>query len=129
MSDLYRVLLLDDNRASNYIHAKYLHKASEEIEVVDFQSGKSALNYLRDIRNPLPDALFVDINMPTMNAYEFFDKLSEIGRPEIFDKRIFLLTTSASKFDLDHAKQYRFLELILRKPLDLVKIQDLQLIG
>lgn len=129
MSGLYRVLLLDDNRASNYIHSKYLHKASEDIEVMDFQSGQSALDHLRDVRNPLPDALFVDINMPTMNAYEFFDRLGEIGRPEVFEKRVFLLTTSASKLDLVRAKQYDFLELIVRKPLDLVKIQDLELIG
>lgn len=129
MESVYRVLLLDDNRASNYIHTKYLRKAFAEIEVVDFQSGSDALTYLSDGANPLPDALFIDINMPTMNAYEFFDRLEELGRKELFNKRIFLLTTSASKFDLERAKRYTFLELILKKPLDLTKIQDLDLVG
>jgi len=129
MAAKFRVLLLDDNKASNYIHSKYLHKANDEVEVVDFQSGSRALAYLNNTENPLPDVLFVDINMPTMNAYEFFDRLKEIERPGLLQKRIFLLTTSASKFDLERSRNYDFLELIVRKPLDLEKIKELELVS
>jgi len=91
---LNSILLVDDNNATNYIHEKILVKANFVKEIKSFQMGQLALDYLSNENNTLPDIIFVDINMPTMDAWEFIEVYKSIKRIPKDKIKIFLLTTS-----------------------------------
>ena len=79
--------------------------------------GQDALDYLKDLNNPFPSFLFVDINMPTMDAWEFLDGYNEIYRSEKDMGKVYLLTTAQSPRDQRKMKLYPYIQEMLLKPL------------
>lgn len=117
------VLLLDDNRATNFIHKKFLTDYRKSLNVITFQRGDEALNYLGDPKNIFPDILFIDINMPSMDAWEFLDDYKELTRQEKNRASIYILTTSSSPSDTEKFQSYQLPRDMLYKPLDSTKIK------
>jgi len=123
---LNSILLVDDNNATNYIHEKNLVKANCAKEIKAFQVGQLALDYLDDTSNALPDIIFVDINMPTMDAWEFIEEYKLIKRANKDKVKIFLLTTSL--IPKDEAKINtldKVVSAVIMKPLTTASIQDI----
>lgn len=118
------VLLLDDNPATNFIHRKFINQADCTHQVQDFQSGKQVLAYLESEANVLPELLFVDINMPVMDAWEFLEGLKGLGRKGLEDIVIILLSTSMSPSDKDKAEKIEFINDIRLKPLSVNTIHE-----
>ncbi|MEM1337077.1 MAG: response regulator [Bacteroidota bacterium] len=113
-----KILLLDDNKATNFIHKKFIRMTGCAKEVVSFEIGANALQYLEDKENSFPNLIFVDINMPTMNGWEFFEHFSKIDRVERESCRSILLTTSLSPNDEDQMAEVKAVDEILIKPLE-----------
>ncbi|GMN07908.1 response regulator [Croceitalea sp. MTPC5] len=120
---LNKIILVDDNAATNFIHKKFLEKAKGSREVVSFQMGQNAIDYLSDCDNTIPELLFVDINMPTMDAWEFLEHFKTIERPEKDKAKIILLTTSLSPQDEIKITERTEVENVMTKPLDVASIQ------
>ena len=112
------VLLVDDNRATNFIHEKFIARSGKAKEVNCFMVGEQALEYLENTER-FPELIFLDINMPTMDAWEFLERYRSISRREL--AILFLLTTSISPQDQQKMKSYPEVAEMLYKPLD-VKI-------
>ena len=122
---LSKVLLIDDNGATNFIHTKFLTKAEAAKEVVAFQKGQLALDYLEDTANTLPDLIFVDINMPTMDAWEFLELFKELKRADKDQIKIILLTTSLSPQDEVKIDRLTNVEAIMLKPLNVQQMHKI----
>lgn len=110
--------MLDDNKATNFIHEKFINRTGCAKEVVCFEMGNDALKYLNDIDNEFPELIFVDINMPTMDGWEFFELFNRINRIEKDDCKSILLTTSLSPSDEDKIADLDSVDDIMLKPLD-----------
>lgn len=122
---LNKLLLVDDNAATNFIHKKILAKEKCAKEIIDFQMGHLALEYLSDEGNTLPELLFVDINMPTMDAWEFIQEYVLLKRENLDKIKIFLLTTSLIPQDQQKiANLGSTVNGILMKPLNTESIQE-----
>ena len=72
------VLLIDDDEPANYLSRMILDGLECSEQVQEVSSGKDALNYLTrsgcpgEVHAfPCPDLIFLDINMPAMNGWEF----------------------------------------------------------
>lgn len=120
-----KVLLLDDNKATNFIHTKFLKQSDACNEIVSFLTGKDALEHLQDEDNVFPDLIISDINMPTMDVWEFLDLYNAIERSVKTNPKIILLTTSLSPEDNERIKAYPMVSQIINKPLDKRAIQNL----
>ncbi|OOV17306.1 response regulator [Flavobacterium sp. LM4] len=102
------VLLIDDDFATNFINKKIVQKANitEHIQVA--LNGKEAIDYLcnkgkfesQETINPQPQLVFLDINMPVMDGWEFIKSykilVSDGRKKEI---RIIMLTSSFNPAD------------------------------
>lgn len=114
-----RVLLLDDVKPTNYIHKKYLEHTLEHVGVTYFQKGIDALEYLESVDpTKYPHWVFVDINMPSMNCWTFFENWIERSLPIPGSTRIYILTTSITPGDQIRRQNYEFIHDILYKPLN-----------
>lgn len=129
---LERVLLVDDDDTTNYINQRVLVKASlaEKIDVV--KNGEEALRYLRtpaqedgNHKFMAPDIMFVDIKMSVMDGFEFLDEYRHLN-PEMKAAKVFMLSSSASFYDLQRLKDYPEVLQHISKPLTVAHLLEIR---
>lgn len=113
------LMFIDDDEPTNVYHEIVLNDSALCEAYIFFESPLKALDYLRKAQTDesvkIPDAIFLDINMPKMNGWQFLDEYERIG----FDKSsiVFMLTTSLNTFDKNKAKEYQTVQQMINKPL------------
>lgn len=117
------VMLIDDNEIDNLINQKML-EASNLVETIFMHtSAKGALEFLRNMEKlstngtGIPELIFLDIDMPLMDGFQFldeFDKLSEYIKNHA---SIIMLTSSINPQDLSKAKKSNYVKKYINKPL------------
>lgn len=99
-------MLIDDDEDDNYFHQIVIDEMNVTNHVEVALNGIEALNFLKQEIKTLPDLIFLDINMPKMNGWEFLEehkKLSEAQKAKII---VVMLTTSSNPEDKKRAEQY-----------------------
>ncbi|MEI7896237.1 MAG: response regulator [bacterium] len=121
------VLLVEDNESYNFIHRRYVEKAgiTDHIEIAE--NGKEALDFLKTkwtaqqkekdfCRTML---IFLDINMPIMNGWEFLEEYMKLENIKKENITIIMLTTSTSSADMAKTLKILGSGCFLTKPLSL----------
>ena len=115
------VMLVDDNEIDNIINEKIIEANSFADQILVFQTGQEALDYLREHQGDvesLPEIVFLDINMPIMDGFQFLTDFEEFP-DEVRDKcKIIMLSSSISPKDIDRAASSRYVKKYLNKPLN-----------
>ncbi len=127
------ILLIDDDEATNFLHARLLRKAEVSNHIMVCESGKEALEYLsQESRFPnistessLPDLIFLDVNMPTMNGWEFLEAYQQMEIGQRGDIPIVMLTTTLTLQDREKACQHTGIVGFINKPLNPVALRTL----
>ena len=74
---LNSILLIDDDIATNFIHTRLIKKTLVVDTIITKLNGEEAMEYLttkKDGEYPQPELIFLDINMPVMNGWEFIEE-------------------------------------------------------
>lgn len=80
------ILLIDDDPATNFLHKLIIEQAQIANQIKIVYNGQEAMDYLTrqndyqnadDASDPLPDLIFLDINMPVMDGWEFLEAYQE----------------------------------------------------
>lgn len=127
MKKLDTILLIDDDPATNFLHKYVLQKESCAENIVSFQSAEEAIEYIKDsIKNGFhfPELIFLDINMPTMNGWEFIEEYNKISKQNKISKIVVMLTTSLDTKDREKAESIKEINEFLSKPLTPEKIHQ-----
>jgi CheY-like chemotaxis protein len=122
--DLDRVLLVDDEMSTNFLHRKIVQTSNIDVDVKAISSAFEALEYLKFMyegEEPeaeiKPGIIFLDINMPGMNGWEFmkeYKKLDLYKRAKIV---VIMLTTSLNPDDEELAAKDNEIVTFMHKPL------------
>jgi CheY-like chemotaxis protein len=125
MKKLNCILLVDDYDADNYYNNFILKEAAVCNHIKIALNGIEALKYLKNSAaiyqnesDPKPELIFLDINMPRMNGFEFleeYQKLNESFKSSII---IIMLTTSLNPADKIKASQIKEVKEFILKPLN-----------
>jgi CheY-like chemotaxis protein len=115
------ILLVDDDDGTNFLHRLIIKQAgcSDKVEVV--LNGEEALHYLAEAaggNKPVPELIFLDINMPLLNGWEFLDEYAKLGADKKVDTKIIMLTTSVNPDDARRAGTYESVAGFKSKPLE-----------
>jgi len=117
-------MLLDDNELDNFINEKIIESNNFSEKVYVNSSGKSALEFLSNLKatgeasqSIYPEAIFIDINMPMMDGFQFINNLKAMpgGTPK--DCKLIILTSSIYPEDKSKAEQISKDIIFLNKPL------------
>ncbi|CAM1366402.1 Response regulator receiver [Tenacibaculum sediminilitoris] len=128
MKKLNLILLIDDDAATNFFHKLILEKENCCENIVCKENGEDALEYLStktDNEYPAPELIFLDINMPRMNGWEFLKAYEELEAYKKAKKVIIMLTTSLNPTDKEKAKEIVSINDFMSKPLTSKKIQSI----
>jgi CheY-like chemotaxis protein len=110
------IMLIDDNEDDNYIHELILNEEHAAEHIVVTESGFDALEYLQTSK-VIPDLIFLDINMPKMNGWEFLDEYNQTGLHKTSQVIIIMLTTSMNPADAEQARKNKIVSGFETKPL------------
>lgn len=122
------VMLIDDDRATNFLHEIVLEKADCAKTIKSLQSAEEALVYLKtkvNGKNPQPELIFLDINMPRMNGWEFLDEYHKLEDYEKGGVVVVMLTTSLNPSDSEKAKEIVDVKQFLNKPLTIESVNHI----
>jgi CheY-like chemotaxis protein len=119
-----RAWLIDDDNVTNMLNRYYLEVHFPHLQIELFSKAKTALDDLI-INAKETDFIFLDINMPEMNGWEFLDAIAEAASlPQRFPK-IYMLSSSLDPADKVRAETHQFVAGFLSKPLESVELEFL----
>ncbi|NVK49152.1 MAG: response regulator [Cyclobacteriaceae bacterium] len=114
------IFLVDDDPINNLINKRLLGKTEISETIIEFLGADMALKHLEEIEIEKSLLIFLDINMPVMNGWEFLDEY-QVKFPDRKDK-IVILSSSIDFQDRKKAMEYEIVSGFLEKPLSLDKI-------
>lgn len=121
-----KILVIDDNPTDRYIAKRMAEKYHFAEEIILHESAVEALNYIRSLENVpdlLPQLIFLDINMPGMNGYEFLEEYAKLSETIKSNCIILMITTSIHPDDFKKAENDPSIFRFLNKPLDKEKFR------
>jgi CheY-like chemotaxis protein len=118
MNKKLTIAIIDDDIIFHFIFSKLMEKLQVANEVLIFSNGKEAIDFINsNINNldKLPDIIFLDINMPVMNGWQFLDryKLLEMKKKIM----IYIVSSSNNPDDIIDAKAILEVSDYLVKPI------------
>lgn len=122
------VMLIDDNPSDNFYNKIIIEEAEAAKHIVTLESALEALDYLKlrgDYKNSIrPNLIFLDINMPKMNGFEFLIEYNKLPNELKADILILMLTTSTNPRDVEKAKEFGIYN-FYTKPLNKETLQEI----
>ncbi|GAB4334337.1 MAG: response regulator [Flammeovirgaceae bacterium] len=114
------IMLIDDDPITNIINERNLMALGYDFKIDKFNSGRSAIDFLKNrlkTNELMPNIIFLDINMPMMNGWDFMKEYQALKSDVVSNIRLFMLTSSSAEQDLQKVKQFPEIEKYLVKPL------------
>jgi CheY-like chemotaxis protein len=123
MTNLGKVLLVDDDATSNYISTHMLRLTHAAAQITVANNGREALELVREASF---DLVLLDVNMPVMGGFQFLESLRQLQETTgMAAPAVAVLTSSISDFDKDRVSQYPMVKGYLTKPLRKVHVNEL----
>ena len=115
------ILCIDDDPITLMLSKKVIIKANFSNTIITAKNGEEALQYFNSIinkeENKLPNLIFLDLNMPVMDGWEFLDNFSTNKYSEINSTKIVVLSSTIDPEDLQKSKKYPMVIDFLSKPI------------
>ena len=110
------ILLIDDDADDNYFHQIIIRDMNITDDVQLVTNGLEALDFLKNAETA-PELIFLDINMPKMNGWEFLEQYAKLPADHKANTVVAMLTTSQNPDDKKKAEQFSCVRFFQSKPL------------
>tara|TARA_Y100001956_G_C4120200_1_gene186986 strand:- start:1654 stop:2052 length:399 start_codon:yes stop_codon:yes gene_type:complete len=119
------VLLIDDDVNDIWFHKRIIQKTMFATEVIAFENGKKALQFISKIENPKPDIIFLDLYMPKMDGWEFIEEYQKLPEKITAAIQLFILTSSVSATNQTKSLSYKWIKAFYEKPITKEMLQNI----
>jgi len=114
-----KIFLVDDDDLFPFLFREYIKETDISPEVTVFNKGKNVLDYLKDSLEKtelLPDIIFLDLNMPVMDGWEFVEEFILL-KPHLLKKiKLYIFSSTISPVDIERAREIQSISEFIIKP-------------
>ncbi|MCC6683468.1 MAG: response regulator [Bacteroidia bacterium] len=129
MNKVKFVLVVDDDQINNFVCSRMIKLSGISDHVECVLGGQEALDLIKKAaaeNTQLPDLIFLDINMPGMNGWDFLDQYRTLAPELKTGSHIFMLSSSLYKDDIDKSSQYKEVAEYVIKPLSIEVLREIE---
>ena len=115
-----KVYLIDDDDIYVFLTRKTILKVLQDVDVEVFSDGLQAINHLKKVKQfpeLLPDVIFLDLNMPVMDGWEFLKEYEDIYPSFARKNELYIVSSSISPHELERSKNISVVSEFIIKPL------------
>ena len=119
--------VIDDDKLYQFGMKRMLHHLPVPTEIMQFYNGLQAIEYLqqhKDKKAELPDVIFLDINMPVMNGWQFLDTFINMKLNSEKSITIYMVTSSVDNSEILRAAAYKQIKNYIIKPISIDSLKD-----
>ena len=122
-----QILLIDDSDIDSAVNTKLLKLARISQDITAFTDPKAALALIEreGATWTSPRWVLLDIRMPNMDGCEWLDAFRQLPEDTQAMCRVFMLTASINRDELDQAEHDDTVIALLEKPLDVYVFKQL----
>lgn len=118
------LMVIDDSEEDHFLYERIIRRSNLVEEILFFSWAHEALEYLRQPDSLDVRVIFLDINMPRMNGFEFLETATKEFGSDNLNAVIIMLTTSISESDKFRAESFDVVKGYLNKPLSISQLQQ-----
>ena len=108
MAKVKRICLIDDDHIFIYGAKRLMREINFAEDLSVFQNGQDALDYFKSQSQDsedLPAIIFLDLNMPVMNGWEFLDAFLNLPGIPTRDIAVYIMSSSVDPRDLEKIRR------------------------
>jgi CheY-like chemotaxis protein len=128
MSKPFIICIIDDDEVYQFTVTRTIEAQKLAKKILVFSDGEQAIDFLiANIANDenVPDVIFLDINMPVMDGWQFLEEYVNL-RPRIGKKvTIYMVSSSVDPVDLQKAKKITELSDYIIKPITPNRLKEI----
>jgi two-component SAPR family response regulator len=114
-------IIIDDDEVNNMLCQIIIKHATGNSNVETFIYPKEGLNYIKNTyaqaQEKMDTILFLDINMPEMDGWEFLERYDELAEDIKSQLRIIIISSSVNEEDKRRATENKYVVNYIVKPL------------
>lgn len=122
------ICLIDDDTVYQFIAKRIIETIDRSHTVTTFCNGNEAVNYLKQnctSAEGIPDVIFLDLNMPVMNGWEFLKHFNVLKDDMCKAAAIYIVSSSLQVTDKQKSTEYDAVLDYLAKPLEKESLQGI----
>lgn len=127
-----RLLCVDDDNITLTLIKLVVEKTAFAEEIITKRNGKEALDYFNELLQNnateyAPDLVFLDLNMPVMNGWDFLDEFQNSFYQTFTNTSIIILSSSTDQAEKIRTLNYPMIVDYITKPLTLGSLANLRI--
>ncbi len=122
------IMVIDDNPIEHFILENFFHAEQFAEKILRYEKAKDALTFLAQHATSLqvlPSLIFLDINMPFMDGFEFIKAFNALDDTVRNKCKIVMVSSSIYEEDLERVNNCPHVSLFIDKPLTREKLASL----
>ncbi|TVZ16799.1 response regulator [Maribacter sp. MAR_2009_72] len=128
MNNNINICIVDDDEIYQFTMAATLKAFNSVKKIIAFKDGLEAMDFMLDNlsnEKELPDIIFLDINMPVMDGFQFMEEYVKI-HPKVGKKIIiYMVSSSVDEVDIERAKKISQISDYIIKPIRETQLKNI----
>lgn len=114
------ICIIDDDDSYRYLFNREIRALHFVNKTLSFSDGEEAIHFFKqyhDRADEIPDVVFLDINMPIMDGWDFLQEYTKLKSSLCKPVAIYMISSSIDEADKNRAHNIKELSAYIVKPI------------